>query len=53
MLHGAVSNVKHQIGHFRAPLCLSFKASLSAKTILVKMTLSCMKMKLHAELIFI
>ena len=30
------------------PLCLCFKASLSAK-----MTLICMKMKMHAELIFI
>ena len=37
-----------EIGHFRVPLCLCFKASLS-----VKMTLICMKMKLHAELIFI
>ena len=36
------------IGHFRVPLCLCFKESLSAK-----MTLICMKMKLHAELIFI
>ena len=33
------------IGHFRVSLCLCFKASLSVKTIL-------MKMKLHAELIF-
>ena len=41
------------ISHFRVPLCLCFKASLSAKTILMKMTLICMKMKLHAELIFI
>ena len=41
------------IGHFRVLLCLCFKASLSAKTILMKMTLICMKMKLHAEIIFI
>ena len=36
------------IGHFRVPLCLCFKVSLWAK-----MTLICMKMKLHVELIFI
>ena len=41
------------IGHFRVPLCLCFKASLSAKPFLWKWTLICMKMKLHAELIFI
>ena len=49
-------NYNHgQIGHFRVLLCLCFKASLSAKPILneKKMTLICMKMKLHAELIFI
>ena len=41
------------IGHFRVPLCLCFKASLSAKPFLLKWLLICMKMKLHAELIFI
>ena len=42
------------IGHFRVPLCRCFKASLSVKPFSVmKMTLICMRMKLHAELIFI
>ena len=41
------------IGHFRVPLCLCFKVSLNFKTILMKMTLICIKMKLHSELIFI
>ena len=40
------------IGHFRVQLCLCFKTSLSAKPFLWKW-LICMKMKLHAELIFI
>ena len=48
--------------HFRVPLCFCFKASLSAKqethsllceTILMKMSLIYMKIKLHAELIFV
>ena len=42
-----------QIGHFRVPLCLCFKMSHKYKTILMKMNFICMKMKLHAELIFI
>ena len=44
----------YSIGHFRVPLCLCFKASLSAKPFLWKW-LICMRMKLHAhaELIFI
>ena len=37
-----------KIGHFRVPLCLSFKASLSAKPFLWKW-LICTKIKLHAE----
>ena len=41
------------IGHFQVPLCLCFKVSLSAKPFLSKMTFICLKMKLHAELIFI
>ena len=38
------------IGHFRVPLCLCLKASLSAKPFLWKW-LICMKIKLLAELI--
>ena len=41
-----------RIGHFRVPLRLCFKASLSAKPFLWKW-LICMRMKLHAGLIFI
>ena len=42
------------IRHFRVALCLCFKAIESKReTILRKMTLFCMKMKLHVELIFI
>ena len=33
------------IGHFRVSLCLCFKTSLRVKTILMKITLICMKMK--------
>ena len=51
LLHMAVLSCA-VIGRFRVPLCLSFKASLSAKPFLWKW-LICMKMKLHAELIFI
>ena len=40
------------IGHFWVPLCLCFKASLSAKPFLW-LWFACMKIKLHAELIFI
>ena len=41
------------ISHFRVPLRLCFKASLSAKPFLWKWLWFCMKMKLRAELIFI
>ena len=40
-------------GHFRVPLCPLFQSESKCDTILMKMTLICMKMKLHAELIFI
>ena len=43
---------KHVLGHFPVAWCLCFKTSLSAKPY-EKDTLICMKMKLHAELIFI
>ena len=49
-----MSSVYYLLDYFRVPLCLCFKAIESkCETILVKMTLICMKMKLHAELIFI
>ena len=43
-----------KIGHSRVPLrCLCFfKNESNCETILMKMTLICMKMKLHAEVIF-
>ena len=47
-----VALVSNLIGHLRVPLCLCFKASLTAKPFSWKW-LICMKMKLHAQLIFI
>ena len=41
------------IGHFRVPWCLCFQNESECETILMKMTLICMKMKLHAEVVFI
>ena len=35
------------------PLCLVFQSESKCETILMKMSLICMKMKLHVELIFI
>ena len=43
-----------EIGHFRVPLCLSvFQSESKSETILLKMTLICMKIKLHVDLVFI
>ena len=44
----------NSIGHFRVPSDVPlFQSESECETILMKMTLICMKMKLHAELIFI
>ena len=40
-------------GPFPSSLVHLFQCEFSSETILMKMTLICMKMKLHAELIFI
>ena len=41
------------INHFRNSLVPLFQGESKCETILMKMTLICMKMKLHAELIFV
>ena len=43
----------NKVGHFRVPFSASVLKRVQCKTFYVKMTLICMKMKLHAELIFI
>ena len=47
-----VPTIVIQIGHFRVPLCLCFKASLSANHS-YENDFDLHEMKLHAELIFI
>ena len=41
------------IGHFRVPLCLCFKASLSAKSFLVKMSSACSFIFMQIKVIFL
>ena len=43
---------KSRMGHFQVLVPL-FQSESKCETILTKMTLICMKMKLHAELIFV
>ena len=44
----------NSIGHFRVPSVVPlFQSESECETIVMKMTFICMKMKLHAEFIFI
>ena len=53
MLHDSDWLFAESIGHFPSSLVPLFQSESKCETILMKMTLICMRMKLHAELIYI